>query len=71
MPPGFSSRFLMVKQSGILPLPNQSVVGCQDIGPIAVHDAVDLQGHLVPMLGALQTLVSAFGLDLAAGVDLG
>lgn len=52
-------------------LPNQSIVGCQDIGPIAVHNAVDLQGHLVSMQGAFQTLVPAFGLNLAAGVDFG
>ena len=52
-------------------LPNQSVVGRQDIGPIAVYDAVDLQGYLVPMQGAFQTLVPALGLNLAAGVDFG
>ena len=44
-------------------LPNQSVVGCQNVDPIAVHDAVDQQGHLVPMQGVFQPLVPAFGLD--------
>ena len=55
----------------VVPPGFSSRVGRQDIGPMAVHDAVDLQGYLVPMQGAFQTLVPALRLDLAAGVDLG